>query len=1176
MEGKTVYDLPTILGQPQNLQESVIVKSQDAFGNPIEGSKHFYHGDAVSSISRDELISQRPWDEGRERETQALKIEIVGSSEILTVLRTSVNNWVQGLLPGGARVSDITTTLTETNQVSKQAFEYDIYNNILRLDEYDYGIGSPGALLRVNLNQYALNQYTTAGYDTVAGGINNPNVTATIHLRSLITSQTVYSDAATSKKMAETTYEYDNYAPDAGNLHDVLKVRAGITGLCDGSEANCLNGPNFTSSLYTIRGNVTKMSRWLNTSSGIVNTYMQYDVAGNVVKAIDANGNTTSFEFDDCFGLPDDDARQNTPPTNPNWLNEQMTYAFVTKAINAVGHTAYTQYDYFSGKPVNSEDANGIVGSVAYIDDLDRPTHGVQARYKVGSGVTTARRQTTITYDDPNHIITVAGDRDAFDDKILTGKSYFDGLGRVERSATYEGFTGSNNTWTVTDTKFDSLGRTWKTSNPTRLTTSSGTLQGGEWTTTEYDVLNRVVKVVSPDTATVKTAYSGNRVMVSDQTGKKRLSETDALGRLASVWEITSPEPGQVQISFIGSTTADLNGTYNAYLTNYSYDALNNLTRVRQGGLPKENSGNVIQTRTFLYDSLSRLLYANNPEQDATILGTAGTKWTMKYEYDDNGNLTTRTDARNVVTSYSYDALNRNTKVCYSDATPSVHRFYDSAGIPNGKGRLWKVENQTACTSGTATKSRTTINAYDSLGRVTSQTQSFATGTTPNWTDYTIVNAYNLAGQVTQANRPSSRYVKYQYDDAGRLSDMRGTLIGSSETIYANNFVYNAAGQMLSEQFGTGTPLFHSMEYNNRFQMYGVRLGTSNVLANTASWNRGKLNFYYSDTARGQNNPAVVAADNNGNVSAQEHVVPTALNADGSVQTSAMVMRDNYFYDPLNRLRKTRGLKDLGNGTWGTIYKQSFVYDQFGNRKIDRRMMMDEDEPTHPTEEQTFGTGINKKVYEANKRTNRLNGMVYDAAGNVLNEFPALRQNDRKYDAENRMTQATGTNGLANYYVYDGDGRRVRRIVTVDGVTTETWQVYGIGGELVAEYKLVNGSPETTPEKEYGYRNGQLLIVGEKTGSKVWWLVTDHLGSPRIEVDQTGALTSSSLKRHDYLPFGEEVKVGMGTGSVRTTGMGYIASTVRQKFGTYERDDESGLDYAQVRYYDSTNYRTKA
>ncbi len=72
------------------------------------------------------------------------------------------------------------------------------------------------------------------------------------------------------------------------------------------------------------------------------------------------------------------------------------------------------------------------------------------------------------------------------------------------------------------------------------------------------------------------------------------------------------------------------------------------------------------------------------------------------------------------------------------------------------------------------------------------------------------------------------------------------------------------------------------------------------------------------------------------------------------------------------------------------------------------------------------------------------------------------------------MTSAQGS-PYWSYYTYDGNGYRVRRSVN----NQETWQVYGLGGELLAEY-AANASA-TTPQKEYGYRNGQLLITATVT-----------------------------------------------------------------------------------------------
>jgi RHS repeat-associated protein len=61
-----------------------------------------------------------------------------------------------------------------------------------------------------------------------------------------------------------------------------------------------------------------------------------------------------------------------------------------------------------------------------------------------------------------------------------------------------------------------------------------------------------------------------------------------------------------------------------------------------------------------------------------------------------------------------------------------------------------------------------------------------------------------------------------------------------------------------------------------------------------------------------------------------------------------------------------------------------------------------------------------------------------------------------------------------------------------------------------------------------------------------------------------------SVRRHDYLPFGEELTKRVN----RTEALGYPeADSVRQKFTSKERDDETGLDYFLARYYSSTQGR---
>lgn len=73
-------------------------------------------------------------------------------------------------------------------------------------------------------------------------------------------------------------------------------------------------------------------------------------------------------------------------------------------------------------------------------------------------------------------------------------------------------------------------------------------------------------------------------------------------------------------------------------------------------------------------------------------------------------------------------------------------------------------------------------------------------------------------------------------------------------------------------------------------------------------------------------------------------------------------------------------------------------------------------------------------------------------------------------------------------------------------------------------------------------------------------------------VDETGGL--AGVRRHDYLPFGEEL--GAGTGR-RTITHGYVTlEDVRMKFTGKERDGETGLDYFVARYYGTTQGRFKS
>ena len=458
-----------------------------------------------------------------------------------------------------------------------------------------------------------------------------------------------------------------------------------------------------------------------------------------------------------------------------------------------------------------------------------------------------------------------------------------------------------------------------------------------------------------------------------------------------------------------------------------------------------------MQRRYFHYDSLSRLLYARNSEQ-GVIQGLSepggemvdgNSEWSVKYTYDAVSNLATRTDARGVVTTYGYDALNRNTSITYTDSTPSITRRYDSA--TNGIGLLWQSE-----TSGSV-GTRVTIDAYDALGRPLVQKQQFQTNGV--WSkNYTVQRSYALAGQLASQIYPSGHAVTYNYDAAGRLATFKGNLGDGVQRGYAAGISYDEAGRMREEKYGTLTPLYHKLRYNVRGQLFDVRLSTQSRAQSEVDWNRGCLAFSYSTGQSG--------SDNNGNVRKAETYVPIM---DGGYYQAV----DVYAYDDLNRLDMVTELPFL-NGQPQVGFTQDYEYDRYGNRQI---------------KQATTTVSINRQQFEVETATNRLMApgdlsrsmtqrqMRYDASGNLVYDS-YTGTGARTYDAENRMTSATDNSSQTSSYIYDADGRRVRRSTANQG---EVWQVYGMEGELLAEY-AAQVSP-SIPKKEYGYRSGQLLLT---------------------------------------------------------------------------------------------------
>jgi RHS repeat-associated protein len=1072
LESKMTYSRPETTTTDSGF---VQLDQYDSGGVLQARAKHYFYGSAAPTLYK-EATDYPSWKTGHEYLTEMFGAD--GATLLRRVNQTFVQraavSWWTGLADAAPsndpRVTEVLTTIepATANLVTKQTFGYsqDSHNNQTDIYEYDYGAGAPPAYAKrhTQTDFLGVNPVNGVSYAAPSNGVAyNYN---DVHLRSLPKETRIYSVNATNggeALMSRVRYDYDQTA---------LGVCPGIVGQCVAYDAagQCSAADPAT---YTTRGNNTGITRYADAASeaSAVIAQVGYDVAGNAVSATDALNRVMQLNYADSFA---DGVARNTYAFQTGTTSPIPDASGVRASSTSL--TTSRTYDYWSGLVNSATDANGHLTYLRYYDDsgnydpLDRLR---RVDYPDGGWVKYSyNRNQYGDYVNTSSAINPTQSTDSY--------QYFDGLGRAARTFAWEG-----SQWSTTDTQYDALGRVWRVSNPYFSSGAATAVNpSGRWTTTTYDALGRVGAVAKPDGATVSSSYYGNQVTVTDAQSKVKRTVSDALGHLKQVVE-------------------DPFGA--AFVTNYDYDALGNLRKVEQSG----------QQRFFMYDSLSRLVRIKNPEQSVnTNLNTGADpvsgnyQWSTAFDYYADGSVWHRTDARGVTTTYQYDNLSRVKQVNYSDGTPYTLFTYDFA--TNGRGRYYA--DYESSTQGTIN----CVSAYDVMGRATGRLTTFyvlGAGWTP---DYTMSRSYDLAGNVTSQTYPSGRTVNQtQFDAAGRVRSLSGNLGDGTTRTYAAGITYDEAGRLREEQFGTATPLYHKLHYNVRGQLYDVRLSTVAWANGEWDWNRGAVLNHYSQN---DINAATSAArfnsgpENNGNIRRGDSYIPLDTNGayNGDNVTGAyFATQATYNYDGLNRLSSVSEQNYNSSVGWGAPLSQGYTYDPWGNRRINAA---------------TGGAGGTQ--FEVENATNRLYSpgdlvlpdtsrrMRYDAAGNLIWDA-YTSSGSRTYDAENRMKSVYGAAGQQSNYIYDAVGKRMRRLMPYG---QESWQIYGFGGELVAEYRASAGG--TSPQKEYVYRHGEMLATVQSSDQqqlidfvRAFYQATLNRQPTETELtQQTAALTAAAYQ----------------------------------------------------------------
>ncbi len=138
--------------------------------------------------------------------------------------------------------------------------------------------------------------------------------------------------------------------------------------------------------------------------------------------------------------------------------------------------------------------------------------------------------------------------------------------------------------------------------------------------------------------------------------------------------------------------------------------------------------------------------------------------------------------------------------------------------------------------------------------------------------------------------------------------------------------------------------------------------------------------------------------------------------------------------------------------------------------------------------------------------------LSYDLNGNLLNDGT----NSYAWDAENRMIKITYP-GTGNYstFSYDGLGRNVSIVETVQGVVTSTKQ-------FVWCSSMMREARDAT-----GTLMSQYFLRGEVIGSSKYFYVRDQISSIREVVNNSGI----SQSEYSYDPYGRITKLSEAVAS---------------------------------------------
>lgn len=462
-----------------------------------------------------------------------------------------------------------------------------------------------------------------------------------------------------------------------------------------------------TESFYNSSGLLTLSKKYGNNTDPIHTEYA-YDNYGNVLsETIYTKGVsplTTQYEYDDTH-------RYVVKAISPEGLAETLainTLGQIMSETSALGLTSHYQYDSW----------NNISESTNYL--------GIKTKISK-KALNEGKYELSTETEGESPVIAIF---DKFDRKIQSR-------------------TLSLGKWVYTDTEYDIFGK--------EIRTSEAHFEGDIplWNTTEYDDLQRPIKLTLFTGKVINTCYEGLKVTVED--GHRKVSKTlDASGHIIE----HNDSGGKITYTYYPNGTVK-EANYDGIILRNEQDGWGNKTKTID-----PSAG----TYEYEYDNLGRLLKETTP------------KGSTSYTYDVYGkvlNETIQGDHTSIYKTYTYDDTSKlPIKITgqSNGKSYSYETFYDS---------YYRITGKREVTPYLISESKTT---FDSKGR----------------TDKVLMKT-----QIPEISYSTSSQLQNQYNGYGELIRQLDTDTGALiwELLEAN-----AQGQVTKSKYGNGYSL--SNRYN--------------------------------------------------------------------------------------------------------------------------------------------------------------------------------------------------------------------------------------------------------------------------------------------------------------------------------------------------------------------------